>query len=178
METAERRRQVVRLFHKHQSEIRALINRHVRHEQDAEDMYQELYLWLVCNPPLALTNVLAYLSKVIRSRATDAARRTISYSASVSRYAAFRRDDVAEKEPEDVLIQSEQLQRMTKLIESALPPHAAQAILERYIGERTMTETAAKLGVNERTVSHYCCTGLKKIRQLIDEGKIEMHAFL
>jgi len=165
------------LFRKHDAAIRTLISRHVRCRHDAEDMYQDLYLRLVHRPPPHQTHILAYLNKVIRNHATDTARHMISRCGSVSRYAALCKYRTPDGEPESTLIQIEQTSRIIDVIESVLPPHIAQAILERHLYGRTVNETAVRLSVNERTVAHYCCTGLRKIRQLVEEGRIQMDIY-
>jgi RNA polymerase sigma factor (sigma-70 family) len=167
---------VVEFFRQHEPVIRTLISRRVRCRQDAEDMYQNLFLYLILRPPPDQTYLLAYLSKAIHSYATDATRHAISYGSCVTRYATLQRDHTLDKEPEHLLVQMEQIRKLTDIIESALPPHIAQAIIERYLHGRTIRETAVQLGIEERTVSHYCCTGLRRIRQLVQEGKIEISA--
>lgn len=160
------------LFRQHESAIRTLIRRHVSSHQDAEDMYQNLYLCLVRRPPPNQTHILAYLSKVIRNHATDIARHAISEYGAFSKYGTLWRNHTHERESEYILIEIEQTHRVADAILAVLPAHLAQAILDRYLYDKTISETAENMGVNERTVSYYCCTGLRRIRELAEEGKV------
>ena len=73
------------IFDEHGAAIRAMIRRHVNKREDEEDIFQNLYLSLVCNPiPSPLTNTLAYLNTVIKNDVIDAARRRKSYQEMVS----------------------------------------------------------------------------------------------
>jgi len=168
---------IAELFRQHDTAIRALIRRYARCREDAEDMYQDLYLSLVRRPPPHQTHILAYLNKVIQHRATDVARHVISEYGSFSKYGARWKDRTHEKESEYILITIEETHKVVNIILASLPAHLARAILDRYLYDKPIRETAQGLGVNERTVSHYCCTGLRRIRQLAAEGKVLLEAW-
>lgn len=165
------------IFHEHGSQIRHLIRRYVRDENDVDDIYQNVFLSLVRTPPSSLTFLLAYLSRVVKNHTIDAVRRTTSYGGCIERYANLRRRNAAGSDPETTLIQAEQMAILIALVESSIPPHMADVIMERYAHGRNMTEAATRLGIKERTVSRYCCVGLKRMRRLIEEGKVTLDAF-
>ena len=178
MNREERVRFAADIFNEHGPKIRLLIRRHVRDENTVDDIYQNIFLSLVRTPPSNLTFLLAYLSKVARNQTTDGIRRATSYGNCIERYARRRRNSVSDDAPETKAIRSERIRMLLALVESHLPAHMADVLVERYVHNRDTTETATKLGIKERTVSRYTCIGLKRIRQLVDQGKINMNVFL
>lgn len=164
------------IFQEHGPHIRQFIRRYVRDENDVDDIYQNIFLSLVRMPPSNATYLLAYMSRVTRNHAIDAARRAASYGGCVERYAQLRHENAIASNPEAELIHAEHLGLLVDMIETSLPPHLAAVIVERYAYGRDMTEAATRLGIKERTVSRYCCVGLKRIRELINEGKVTVGA--
>lgn len=174
MEMQERLSFASKVFTEHEPAIRALIRRHADNREEEEEIYQNLYLSLLCNPaPSPLTNTVAYLSTVIRNDVIDAARRRKSYQEMISRYAAARTYDERENNPAEAVIQEEEVQRITAFVQSALPAHEARAVIERYEHGCSTTDAAAHMRVKERTVSRYLCIGLKRIREAIAGWDVE-----
>lgn len=156
------------IFDEHGASIRAMIRRHVNKREDEEDIFQNLYLSLVCNPiPSPLTNTLAYLNTVIKNDVIDAARRRKSYQDMVSRYAVSQTQEEIDSSPENEVIREEEAQRIATFVRSSLPAHEARAVIERYGYGRTTADAAKHMQVKERTVSRYLCVGLKRIRKAI-----------
>lgn len=163
-----------RLFAEHGPAIRAMIRRHAGNKEEEEDIYQNLYLSLVCNPvPSPLTNTLAYLNTVIRNDVIDAARRRRSYQEMISRYATGHMYEEPDNNPEDKVIRNEQMQRINELVQSSLPPHEAKAVAQRYGCGHNTADAAQHMHVKERTVSRYLCIGLKRIRQAMAGLEVE-----
>ncbi len=157
----------------HEPAIRAMIRRHAGNKDEEDDIYQNLYLSLVCNPaPVPLANTLAYLNTVIKNDVIDAARRRKSYQEMISRYGVSRIYDETETDPQAVVIREEEMQRIAAFVES-LPAHEARAVAERYGYGHTTTDTAKRMSVKERTVSRYLCIGLRHIRQAVAGLDIE-----
>lgn len=158
------------IFDAHGAAIRAMIRRHVSNKDDEDDIFQGLYLSLICNPiPTPLTNTLAYLNTVIKNDAIDAARRKKSYQDLVSRYAVSQTQEEIVPSPEDEVIREEEAQRIAELVRSSLPAHEARAVIERYGYGRSTADAAQHMQVKERTVSRYLCVALQRIRQAIPE---------
>jgi hypothetical protein len=63
-------------------------------------------------------------------------------------------------------------------IKRHLRHHEAQAIIERYGCNHNGHDIAKTTRIKKRTLSRYVCTGLKKLRQLVQEGGNGMQAFL
>ncbi len=174
MEKQKRLDLVAQLFHEHGPAIRAMIRRHAGNKEEEEDIYQNLYLSLVCNPaPCPLTNTLAYLNTVIRNDVIDAARRRRSYQEMISRYATGHVYEEPDNNPEDEVIRVEQMQRINELIQSSLPPHEAKAVAERYGYGHNTADAAKHMHVKDRTVSRYLCIGLKRIRRAMAGLELE-----
>jgi len=64
-------------------------------------------------------------------------------------------------------IETEEMNKMFKLIEGCLPRSGAQAITLRYRNNYNTKEIARKMRVNKRTVHRYISIGLNKARQLL-----------
>jgi RNA polymerase sigma factor (sigma-70 family) len=174
METQERLELAEQIFAEHGPAIRAMIRRHAGNSAEEEDVYQNLYLSLVCNPvPAPLTNTLAYLNTVIKNDIIDSARRRKSYQEMISRYAVTRRYEERENNPEEDVMREEQVQRIVAYVESSLPTHEARAVAERYGSGHNTADTARNMHVKERTVSRYLCMGLKRIREAVTGLEIE-----
>jgi RNA polymerase sigma factor (sigma-70 family) len=178
MKTRERISLAANIFAEHGPAIRAAIGHCVRNSHDADDLYQDVFLSLVRTPPSSLTYLVSRLGRIVKNHAIDAVRRSASYGSCLSRYAALQRRDTAANDPQVTVASEEQACRIGEMVRTALPPHMANVIIERHGHGHSIAETAAHLGIRQRTVSRYCCVGLQEIRKLIEEGKIEPEDFL
>jgi len=171
MEKHKRVDRATGIFAEHGSAIRSMIRQHVTCQEEEDEVYQNLYLSLVCNPPPeTLTNVMAYLNTVIRNDVIDAVRQRRSRQQMVSQYALSRpRDEVADA-PDERVTQAEQVQRIKSLVGKLLPAHEARAVIDRYVYGLSMTEIAEHLRVEERTASRYACVGIRRIRDVVFRG--------
>ncbi len=159
------------IFAEYGPAIRTMIRQHVTRSDEEDEVYQNLYLSLVCNPPpQPLNNVPAYLNTVIRNDIIDAVRQRKSRQEMVSRYMMSRARDEVEDAPDDRVTQAEEVQRIAGLVGKLLPAHEAQAVIERYVYGHSTTEVASRMQVKERTVARYTCIGLKRIRRALSRG--------
>jgi len=171
MDSHKRVELATRIFAEHGPAIRTMIRQHVTRSDEEDEVYQNLYLSLVCNPPPEpLHNVPAYLNTVIRNDIIDAVRQRMSRQEMVSRYMMNRTRDEVEGAPDDRVTQAEEVRRITGLVGKLLPAHEARAVIERYIYGHSTTEVASRMQVKERTVARYTCIGLKRIRQAFSRG--------
>jgi RNA polymerase sigma factor (sigma-70 family) len=156
------------IFAEHGSAIRTMIRLYVTSREEEDEVYQNLYLSLVCHtPPQPLVDVTAYLHTVIRNDVIDAMRRRKSQQEMVSRYAMGPMRGEVQEAPEERLTRTEEVQRIRGLVTKLLPAHEAMAVIERYVHGRSTTEIASHMRVKERTVSRYACLGLKRIREAV-----------
>ena len=159
------------IFAEHGSAIRTMIRQHVTCQEEEDEVYQNLYLSLVCRPPLEPpVNMPAYLSTVIRNDVIDAVRQRKSHQQMVSKYAMGQTRDEVEDAPDDRVAQAEEVQRITSLVGELLPAREALAVIQRYLYGHSTTDIAQHMRVKERTVSRYACVGIRRIRDAVSEG--------
>jgi RNA polymerase sigma factor (sigma-70 family) len=140
-------------------------------KDEEDEVYQNLYLSLVCNPPAQPpTNVLAYLSTVIRNDVIDAVRQRRSRQQMISKYAESQLRDEMEDAPDELVTQAEEVQRITGLVGKLLPAREAMVVIERYVYGYSTSDIALHLRLKERTVSRYACVGLRRIRDALFKG--------
>jgi RNA polymerase sigma factor (sigma-70 family) len=156
------------IFAEHEATIRLMIRQHVANREEEDEVYQNLFLSLVCSPPpQPLANVQAYLSTVIRNDVIDTVRQRRSRQETVSKYAMSQTHDEVEDAPDDLVTRAEEVQRITDLVDKILPAREAMAVIERYVYGYSMTDIAVHMRVKERTVSRYACVGIRRIRNAI-----------
>ncbi len=156
------------IFAEYGPTIRTLIRQHVTNVEEEDEVYQNLYLSLVCKtPPQPLVNVVAYLNVLIRNEIVDTVRRRKSQQEMISRYATSLVHEEIEGLPDDRLTQAEETQRIVNCVARLLPAREAKAVIERYVYGYSVTETALRMRVNSRTICQYLCVGLKRVREAI-----------
>jgi len=173
MDRQKRVELATRIFAEHGSAIRTMIRQHVTRQDEEEEVYQNLYLSLVCSPPpQPPANVLAYLNTVIRNDIIDAVRQRRTRQQMVSQYALSQVRDEMEDAPDSLVTQAEEVQRITSLVGKLLPAREATAVMERYVYGHSTTDIALHMGVKERTVSRYACVGVRRIRDAVFKGHL------
>ena len=164
-------RNVVRaaeIFSEYGDFIRAVIHYKVKNEARAGDLFQDFFLSLVSKPvPTGVQNVRSYLYRAIINDIVDATRRVENYKTQMNKYAECLNYSINKDNPENALIETEETDKMFKLIEGWLRHSEAQAISLRYRNSYNIKEVAKKMHVNSRTVSRYISAGLSKIRQFL-----------
>lgn len=179
MDVQKRVEMAAAIFEKHGPTIHAFISHQVNGSSEADDIYQTLFLSLVRRPiPSHVRNVVGYLYRAIQNDAIDVARRRKSYHDLISRYADDPQHSTFQEDVQSMVIKAEDTQRTVQTIRRHLRHHEAQAIIERYGYSSNSQDITKTTHIKKRTLSRYVCTGLKKIRQLVQEGKIEIEAFL
>lgn len=157
-----------KVFEEYGDFIYTVINCKVSNESRADDLFQDLFLSFVSKPPpLNIQNIKSYLYRAIINDITDSARRIERYRTLTRRYAERLKYLKTENNPENVLIEAEETDKICKLIQRRLRNSEAEAILLRYRGHLKTEEVAAKMGVNSGSVRKYIYRGLKKIRQFL-----------
>ena len=153
-----------RVFEEYGDFIRSIIRFNVRNEALSEDLFQDLFLFLISRPiPQDVQNVRGFLYRVVSDNIKDAFRRMDRYQARIHRY-ADRQERVINNRPEKNLSEIEETKRMFELIQKRLPSNEALAVTLRYRNNYDTKEIAEKMGVKPRSVSRYVSIGLKKIR--------------
>ena len=157
---------VMKVFEEHGHFIRSIIDFNVRNKAEAEDIFQDFFLFLISKPiPDEVQNIRAFLYRVVSDKIKDAFRRIDRYQARIRRYAGYP-GRVTEYRLKNSLIEAEETKRMFELIERHLPPKEALAVTLRYKNNCDTAKVAKKMGVQPRSVSRYVSVGLKKARHL------------
>jgi len=158
-----------KVFEEYGDFIYTVINCKVSNESRADDLFQDLFLSFVSKPPpLNIQNIKGYLYRTIVNDITDSSRRMERYQNLTRRYAESFKYLKTENNPENTLIETEERDKIYKLIQGRLRQSEAEAILLRYRGHLKTKEVAAKMGVNSGSVRKYIYRGLKKIRQFLE----------
>ncbi len=163
--------QAAEIFAEHGSFIRSTIAFKINNEALCEDLFQDVFLFLVAQPiPEGVQNIKGFLYKAIADRITDAVRNIGSYQARINRYS--KRQTISTcAPPEEALIDLEETEKMFKLLQSRLYPKEVLALKLRYLDDYNRTEAAEKMAINPKSVSRYVSVGLKKVRQALGVNK-------
>lgn len=174
MDVQDKVKLTAEIFDKYGDTIRSFISLQTDNKSDIDDIYQNLFLSLVHKPvPSHVKNIVGYLYKAITNDIIDTVRRKKSYQIRISDYAICKRNSTIQVNLHSIMTQAEDIKRTIQLIERQLPPHEAQAIIERYKYDHTTSQITKRMHINKRTLSRYLCTGLKKIRQLVSENIVD-----
>ncbi len=148
--------------------IRAVIRSQVKDKAETDDIFQNFFLFLASKPlPANVRNIKSYLYKAITNDIIDATRQVERYRALMVRYAKHFDFPINESRPENAVIETEEAEKIYKLIEKHLPHSEAQAITLRYKNDYSIKDVAEKMNVDGRSVSRYISIGLKKARQFL-----------
>jgi RNA polymerase sigma factor (sigma-70 family) len=163
--------QASEIFRDYGDEIYAMIRMGLRNENEADDIFQDLFLSITYRPvPSHIKDIKAYLYRAVMHDIVDHARRTKSHKNRIQQYANQRRYRMSsQQDPADMLMQAEELDRMFDAIEQRLPPSEAGAVVHQYGLEHDTTEAADEMGIKKRSFARYVCMGLKKIRNVMRE---------
>jgi RNA polymerase sigma factor (sigma-70 family) len=164
------------IFAKYGAQIRAIIHFHITDKSKIDDIFQDFFLSILHKPvPEGIQNIEGYLYKAVTNDVIDAVRRTKSYRDRIHRSAEYRKYSIVYEDPQNIVIQAEERQKMFQLIERLLPPREAEAVIERYGYDRSIGDASTRMHVNKRTFSRYLCMGLKKIRKFLPVLESESH---
>lgn len=156
------------IFSEYGDFILAVIRYQASNHALADDLFQDFFLFLVSKPiPQSIQNVKSYLYRAISNDIVDAARRVEKYQTRMHKYAECLNYSINKSTPENAIIETEQINKMFKLIEGCLPHSEARAIALRYRHNYSIKEVAEEIHVNRRTVSRYISAGLSKVRQFL-----------
>ena len=159
------------VFKEHGNFIYTIIFYKVKDKTMADDLFQDFFLSVVANPPPSdMPNIKGYLYKAIINDIVDNVRRMNRYQAQLQRYSEnFAYSSVAEN-PENALIESEEMDKVFSVIQRRLQDSEASAVTLKYMKDYTIKDIAAEMSINN-TAAWKCITkGLKKIRLFLRVG--------
>ncbi|GAI93598.1 unnamed protein product [marine sediment metagenome] len=176
-QVTENMKLAAKIFEEYGDVIRGTVCCNVSDRSMIDDILQDFFLALVRKPiPSDIQNVKSYLRRAVKNDILEKALQTKSYRARNQKYAELYTDRLKWDTPEDIVIQTEEIQRLFDIVESRLMPHEAEAVIQHYRYDRDTGEAAKATGINKRSFSHYLCTGLKKIRKFACENELEPNA--
>jgi RNA polymerase sigma factor (sigma-70 family) len=160
------------IFSEYGNFILAVIRNQVGNNSQANDLFQDFFLSLVYKPISPdIQNIKSYLYRAITNDIIDAARRVEKYKTLTHKYAECLDYSINKSSPENALIETEEINKMFKLIGGQLPRSEAEAITFRLRDNFSIKEVAKRMHVNSRTVSRYISAGLSKVRHLLNNKK-------
>lgn len=155
------------IFRNHGDYIRTIIAFHAQTSDEVEDIYQEFFLSLVnARLPRDIENMKRYLYRAIANDVSTRLRTQRRYDKRLKVYAESRRYRRQQQDPSRVAEHAEHAREVLEIIEQKLPPREAKAVTCRYRMECNLDETAERMGVNRRSVTHYISAGLRKIKDI------------
>ncbi len=157
-----------KIFGDYEDFIRKVICSQVQDNDQAEDVFQDFFLSLISNPlPRDVRNIEAYLYRAITNDIVDATRRTAKYRACVCKHAELRNRPVAQKTPEEIVLEIEEANKLFELIEKRLPRTEAEAVSLQYRDNYDVKEVAEIMGVANATARAYISDALDTLRRLL-----------
>ncbi len=158
---------------KHGVYIRQIIRGLVRDDADVEDLFQDFFLRLAAKPiPPHIRNVRAFLRTLLLREALDAQRRARRYAAHVKKCGGYFRKTINNVDPADAIIEEEQLDALLGAFEHYVQGREYRAVRLRYRESKNNAEIAEIMGVKASSVARYICTGLEKMRKIM-EGRMQ-----
>ena len=156
------------IFSEHCDFIRAVIRYKIKDESMAEDLFHNFFLSLVSRPvPAEVRDIKGYIYRAIINDVTDHIRHLGRYQALTHRCADYNKLTVNNRLPEDALMEKEQTDRMIELIRKRVTRNEFKAITSRYRDGLSIKEAADRMSINNRSVSRYISTGLRKVKQFL-----------
>lgn len=164
-------KEVIKFFEENTDMIRSTISSQVNDKTIIDDIFHNLFLSFVDRPvPPNIENVKAYLKRAIRNDIIDYEVKRKCCRVREQKYVELRMVNIKYDNPEDTVTANDAIQNLFNIVEHKLPAHEAEAIIQKYRYDRNIDEAAMIMGINERSFSRYLCTGLKKLRQYINEN--------
>lgn len=139
------------LYARHSSKVYGYLKKRIRDEQQLKDIYQEVFFKLHKSKHLYNANLplLPWIFTVTRNVMID----------------VLRKEKVIEFIPEEAPVAPAGLEELAQL-----PERQRAAIEKRYIDDQTFAQIAQSLNVSESNVRQIVSRGIKRLRQLIEEG--------
>ena len=156
------------IFFEHGGFIRAVIRQKIKNESIAEDLFHNFFLSLVSRPvPAEVRDIKGYIYTAIINDITDHIRYIGRYQAMTHKFADYSKLTVNNRLPEDALIDKEQADLMIELIKKRVTRNEFEAIASRYSDDLSIRQAAEKMSINNRSISRYVSTGLRKVKQFL-----------
>jgi RNA polymerase sigma factor (sigma-70 family) len=162
------------IFSKYGDFIRGVIRSKTGDKSQVDDLFQNFFLSLVYKPPSGnISNIKGYLYKAIINDIIDNRRRIERYHNRMQGYAQYLQSTVIEDGTENILIETEEMNKMFKCIETQLPQCEAKAVILRYKKNYKIKEIAKALDINNIAAWRYISAGVRKIRRFLGNDQLQ-----
>lgn len=168
LDMTDRLRFAARTLAEHNHFLRAVLRAQGAHENDIDDLLQDLFLCLIVEPIPQEHVTRRYLYRAVVNDFIDLKRMSHRHR-ELLRRAGKRLNADLSRAPDHRLVTEDEMNQLLGIIEQRLPPCHAQAVVLRHVDGLDTCETAKQLGVNPRTASHYISAGLKRVREFLRE---------
>lgn len=156
---------IERLFGTHRAALQAFFYRRVRHQPDATDLAQEVYVRMLrIRDPDTIQDIEAYLFTVASNLAREHAAREGRRGITVDAQNEAVIEDLAEPAALDAEIDTAQQVRRLREMLRELPPRWHAAIVMQYVYGLSQREIAERLGVSVSMVKKYLGKALGRCR--------------
>lgn len=159
---------VRKLFFRHGDFLKVIISLHISDKEDADDFFQELFLFLIVKPlPKDVKNTKALLNKIVSDKSKDYYRKKSSHKRRISGYSEIIKSKKQPDAAEKIFIEKEQIDKFYDTIRKNLSHQEAQAVTLKFQHDQNNREIAEKMNINSRSVSRYISVGLKKLKKYL-----------
>ena len=155
------------LFDEYGTFIRAVIRFQARNEFQEDDLFQQFFLSLVKRPvPASIDNIKSYLYRAIVNDIIDTARRKARRRKHFEKLSQDFRNSIHKRVPSHAILGEARDDAAFVCLTRQLPRREAQAVTLRYQENRSVSEIAQMMGVDQRTVSHHLAGALRHLRRI------------
>ncbi len=148
--------------------IRAVIRFFAHNAFEEEELYQDLFLVLMCDKRLPyVENVKSYLYQIIARDAIDAARWATAERKRQKKFTENAEFPVYSHAADFALLKAEEVDGVLRCAKNQLKRKEAVAVALMYREDCTVPEIARRMGVKERTVHRYLSTALQTLRRIL-----------
>jgi RNA polymerase sigma factor (sigma-70 family) len=136
-------------------------------EDDARDLWQNLFLTLITKPvPSHTTNIRRYLYQAAVHDIIDLKRRAQMHKKKVNEYLDMAPKTQYDRCPVEQLIGIESVREAFKKIKGTLPPTVGQAVLHKFQEQLSRREISEKMNIKKETVDKYLSIGTKMMEKI------------
>lgn len=161
-----------KIFLYHSDFIRTVIFSIVDKIDEADDLFQDFFLFMIRNPfPSVIGNIKSYLYKSLINHLIYNFHRETRYQSCLREYGRSAYHPVMQKTPQESILETDELVKVFELIEEQLPRAEAQAVRLRYVDDLSNKEIAKIMGVRNGTARGYISAGLSGIRRLLSDNE-------
>ena len=145
-------------------------------EQDAHDLWQNLFLSLTTKPvSVNISNVRGYLYRAAVHDIVDFKRNLKLHRRKIDEYSEVARQRKSDRSPVQQLISIESVNEAFRQIKNNLPPSVGQVVLNKYRKQLSRREIAEKMNIKKTTVDRYLSVGTKMMGQVHDQAEGDKH---